>query len=67
MPEPKRILWVDDEIGGLTSHILFLEHRGFDVTTAPNGQDALAMLGENGFDCVLLDEQMPGMRGMTVL
>jgi CheY-like chemotaxis protein len=66
MPEPKRILWVDDEIGGLTSHILFLEHRGFDVTTAPNGQDALAMLGENGFDCVLLDEQMPGMRGMTV-
>ncbi|HUF89230.1 MAG TPA: response regulator [Gemmatimonadota bacterium] len=66
MSEPKRILWVDDEIGGLTSHILFLEHRGFDVQTAPNGQDALAMLGENGFDCVLLDEQMPGMRGMTV-
>ena len=66
MPEPKRILWVDDEIGGLKSHILFLEHRGFDVQTAPNGQDALALLGENGFDCVLLDEQMPGMRGMAV-
>ena len=66
MGEPKRILWVDDEIGGLTSHILFLEHRGFDVRTAPNGQDALEMLVEDGFDCVLLDEQMPGMRGMTV-
>ena len=66
MAEPKRILWVDDEIAGLTSHILFLEHRGFAVKTAPNGQDALEMLGEDGFDGVLLDEQMPGMRGMTV-
>ncbi|HET7692070.1 MAG TPA: response regulator, partial [Gemmatimonadota bacterium] len=66
MPDPKRILWVDDEIGGLKSHILFLENRGFDVQTAPNGQDALALLGENGFDCVLLDEQMPGMHGMAV-
>ncbi len=66
MADPKRILWVDDEIDGLRSHILFLENRGFEVRTAPNGQDAMAMLGENGFDAVLLDEQMPGMRGMTV-
>ncbi|HUP00425.1 MAG TPA: response regulator [Gemmatimonadota bacterium] len=66
MADSKRILWVDDEIGGLKSHILFLENRGFAVTTAPNGEDALAVLSENGFDCVLLDEQMPGMRGMTV-
>jgi DNA-binding response OmpR family regulator len=66
MADSKRILWVDDEIDGLRSHILFLENRGFEVLTAPNGQDAMAMLGENGFDAVLLDEQMPGMRGMTV-
>lgn len=66
MPDTKRILWVDDEIDGLRSHILFLENRGFHVRTAPNGQDALAMLAENGYDAVLLDEQMPGMRGMTV-
>ncbi len=66
MSESKRILWVDDEIAGLKSHILFLEGRGFDVTTAPNGEDALAMISEDGFDAVLLDEQMPGMRGMQV-
>lgn len=66
MPDAKRILWVDDEIDGLRSHILFLENRGFNVRTAPNGEDALAMLAEDGFDAVLLDEQMPGMRGMTV-
>lgn len=66
MSESKRILWVDDEIDGLRSHILFLEQRGFDVTTAPTGEDALALVSEDGFDCVLLDQQMPGMRGMTV-
>jgi DNA-binding response OmpR family regulator len=66
MLDTKRILWVDDEIDGLKSHILFLENRGFEIRTAPNGEDALAMLEENGFDAVLLDEQMPGMRGMTV-
>ncbi|MDX1623954.1 MAG: response regulator [Gemmatimonadota bacterium] len=32
----------------------------------PNGEDALSLLSANGFDCVLLDEQMPGMRGMNV-
>ncbi|MBW3660705.1 MAG: bifunctional response regulator/alkaline phosphatase family protein [Gemmatimonadetes bacterium] len=66
MTETKRILWVDDEIGGLKSHILFLEGRGFQVTTAPNGEDALAMISEDGYDAVLLDEQMPGMRGIQV-
>jgi len=66
MADARRILWVDDEIAGLKSHILFLENRGFDVETAPNGEDALAMLHEDGYDAVLLDEQMPGMRGMTV-
>lgn len=66
MPDAKRILWVDDEIDGLRSHILFLENRGFAVTTAPNGEDALALISEDGFDAVLLDEQMPGMRGMQV-
>ncbi|HUP21123.1 MAG TPA: response regulator [Gemmatimonadota bacterium] len=66
MADAKRILWVDDEISGLKSHILFLEARGFDVRTAPNGEDALAMMAEDGFDAVLLDEQMPGLRGITV-
>ena len=28
----KRILWVDDEIDSLKSHILFLENKGFEGT-----------------------------------
>ena len=33
MPRPKSILWVDDEVESLTSHILFLEEQGFAVET----------------------------------
>ena len=31
MPRPRSILWVDDEVESLTSHILFLEEQGFSV------------------------------------
>ena len=44
MPRPKSILWVDDEVESLTSHILFLEEQGFAVETSAHGDDALALL-----------------------
>jgi CheY-like chemotaxis protein len=62
----KRILWVDDEIDGLRSHILFLRQRGYEVETAPNGEDALELVATGEFDMVLLDEQMPGKTGLAV-
>ncbi|MFC2121986.1 hypothetical protein ACFLTI_10375 [Bacteroidota bacterium] len=38
------ILWADDEIDLLRPHILFLEERGFNVTTANNGDDAFDLV-----------------------
>jgi CheY-like chemotaxis protein len=64
---PKRILWVDDEIDLLRPHLLFLQARGYHVDAISNGDDALALLRENPYDLVLLDEQMPGRRGLEVL
>ena len=64
---PRRILWVDDEIDLLRSHMIFLSERGYDVTPATNGQDALALLEDENFDIVLLDEMMAGMDGLTTL
>lgn len=64
---PKRILWVDDEIDLLKPHLLFLQARGYHVDAISNGDDALALLRDNPYDLVLLDEQMPGRRGMEVL
>jgi CheY-like chemotaxis protein len=63
----KRILWVDDEVGLLEPHLLFLRQRGYQVDTSTNGDDALAMIREQPYDLVLLDEQMPGRRGLEVL
>ncbi|WP_282036753.1 bifunctional response regulator/alkaline phosphatase family protein [Saccharicrinis aurantiacus] len=62
-----RILWVDDEIELLKSHIFYLKEKGFDVDTATNGQDALDMVEEIQFDIVFLDENMPGLSGLEVL
>lgn len=63
----KRILWVDDEIDFLKPHLLFLQARGYHVDAIANGDDALDLLRDNPYDLVLLDEQMPGRRGLEVL
>ncbi len=63
----KRILWVDDEVDLLRPHILFLQARGYHVDAIANGDDALALLRDTPYDLVLLDEQMPGRRGLEVL
>lgn len=65
--QAKRILWVDDEIDLLRPHLLFLQQRGYHVDAITNGDDALALLRENPYDLVLLDEQMPGIPGLEVL
>src|ERR671918_38312 len=67
MPRPKSILWVDDEIEGLAAHRRFLEDQGFSVEQAAHGDDALALLRRQAYSVVLLDEQMPGRRGLALL
>jgi CheY-like chemotaxis protein len=61
------ILWVDDEIDLLRSHVMFLENKGYAVETAANGADAVDIVREKPFDVVFLDEQMPGMDGLETL
>lgn len=62
-----KILWVDDEIELLRSHIIFLEERGYRVIQATNADDALALITKENFDLMLLDEMMPGKDGLTAL
>jgi CheY-like chemotaxis protein len=67
MPSPKTVLWVDDEAELLESHRLFLQEKGFEVEMARNAADALELLRRRAFDLLLLDEQMPGMRGVALV
>lgn len=67
MQAAKRILWIDDEVDLFEPHLLFLRQRGYEVDTTTNGDDALALVRDQRYDLVLLDEQMPGRRGLDVL
>src|SRR5881396_3676422 len=67
MVRPKTILWVDDEVEGLSAHRRFLEDQGFTVAAAAHGDDALALLRRQPYSIVLLDEQMPGRRGLELI
>ncbi len=61
------ILWADDEIDLLKPHILFLKEKGYEVSTATSGNDAVDLIAKNDFDIVFLDENMPGLSGLETL
>lgn len=62
-----RILWVDDEIDLLRPHIKLLQAKGYSVDTVTNGEDAIALVRDQRFDLVFLDESMVGMGGLETL
>ena len=62
--QARSILWVDDEVELLEPHRRFLADKGFEVSSASNADDAAELLRRHAYDLVLLDEQMPGRRGL---
>jgi DNA-binding response OmpR family regulator len=67
MARPRTVLWVDDEVESLTAHVLFLREQGYAVEQAAHGDDALALLRKQPYGVVLLDEQLPGRRGLALV
>jgi len=67
MQRPHTVLWVDDEFESLAAHVLFLEEHGYVVERTPHGDDALALLRRQPYGVVLLDEQLPGRRGLELV
>ncbi|MDR2682780.1 MAG: PglZ domain-containing protein [Dysgonamonadaceae bacterium] len=63
----ERLLWADDEIDLLKPYLLFLEDKGYEVTTVCSGQDAIDAVGAESFDLIFLDENMPGLSGLETL
>ena len=62
----KRILVVDDDENILNLEKTILEGKGFEITRAAGGAEALTLLASSSFDLVLLDVMMPGVDGFTV-
>ncbi len=61
------ILIVDDEPSIVKSLVGILSDEGFDVSTAPNGYEALKIIDAESPDLVLLDIWMPGIDGIETL
>ena len=67
MSDNIRLLIVDDEVRFLQTLKERLQMRGFDVTAATSGTQAVEAARGTRFDLVLLDLKMPGMDGEEVL
>jgi DNA-binding response OmpR family regulator len=67
MTPKRRILVVDDEAPIRTLVRAVLERAGYDVTTARDGREAIALLATDDYDVVLLDVMMPNVNGLAVI
>ena len=67
MREPPLILVVDDMPDNVEILQLRLESQGYEVITAGDGEEALAVTRERRPDLVLLDIQMPRLDGIAAL
>ena len=65
--EGKRILIVEDDPGLRFTMTDALEGKGFAVTGADNGVEAIRRLLDEAFDLVVTDLRLPGKDGMEVL
>jgi PAS domain S-box-containing protein len=62
-PSSLRLLIVDDEASIRRAVCRFMRRRGHEVVEAADGEEALLLLDDPGFDFILTDLRMPGMQG----
>ncbi|MBI4541954.1 MAG: response regulator [Gemmatimonadetes bacterium] len=67
LPRSQRVMFVDDEEGVRVSWNRYLSGRGFDVTTAEDGEQAITRLRDDPVDVVVSDLRMPGLDGLQLL
>src|SRR5712691_4970721 len=66
-PRRKRLLVVEDNAAEQLSITALLGHDDIDIATVGTGEEALAVLREESFDCVVLDLRLPDISGFEVL
>ncbi|MGY2905374.1 HAMP domain-containing protein [Bradyrhizobium sp. URHC0002] len=66
-PRRKRLLIVEDNAAEQMSITELLGHDDIEILTADTGADALSMLRDQPWDCVVLDLRLPDMSGFEVL
>lgn len=67
MPERKLVLVVDDHVDERVITRIFLEHFGYDVSTAGSGEEAVATARRQKPDLIMMDLMMPRLDGVDVM
>ena len=65
--EGNKILLVDDSLIVRKSLSNQLQHFGYEIQTAESGAQALSIIAQETFDCVILDLHMNDMNGYEVM
>ncbi len=63
----RRVLVVDDHVAARESVADVLRHVGYQVTGTSSASEALGLLGNQEFQVVITDLQMPGMDGLEFI
>ena len=66
MPEPKRLLIVEDDVHSREGYRKYLSGAGFDVHTLSGGEDAVDFAKSTTPDLVVLDLALPDLDGWEV-
>lgn len=65
-PVRLRVLLVEDSLVNREMERRLLEDEGFDVFAVSGAEQALTVLAEHAFDCIVTDIEMPGMNGLEL-
>ncbi len=64
---PMKVIIADDQHANLTVLCRLLEKAGHQARTVHSGEDVLAALEAEHFDCVIIDLHMPGTSGIDTI
>jgi two-component system response regulator HydG len=64
MKDMMSILIVDDDVSMSKTMAMVLKRKGYDVTVADSGFDAIGMVKKKPYDMIFMDIKMPGMDGV---
>src|SRR4030042_2472070 len=67
MPEPDRVLIIDDEDTIRDSMHQVLKKEGYQVREAADGKEGLSLFNKETFQVVFLDLKLPGLNGLRIL
>src|SRR6476646_6157176 len=63
----RRVLLVEDELRLREMLTRAVREMDFEITSAPSAEAALRLLENHSFDIAIVDLNLPGMHGLTLL